>query len=208
VNLKGILDAAGQSSAYAGITSQVSSLPAFAKDFIAGKTVEIPASTLSSLTSLLQGAAQGQGSSAVPNPAQIAGLISGIENAILNDLTVTRTTTGSTDVLEVSGNVRTIAGDVLSAVATAIPAAASQISPGQADTAPNKVVKAEASVTGGTLSKLEFDFGQFSPGQSDTLPIAASFSTVSPNITAPSGATVVNFQDLVTFFTSFAGSTG
>jgi hypothetical protein len=208
VDLKGILDAAGKPDALAGITSQVSSLPKFVQDLIAGKTIEIPASTISSLTSLLQGAAQGQGSGSVPNASQVASLVGAVETAILNDITVARTTSGSTDVLELTGNVRTIASDVITAVATAFPAAASQISPTQANTAPDREVKAEASVTGGALSKLEFDFGQFSPKQADTLPIAATFSTASPNISAPAGATTVNFQDLVTFFTAFAGSTG
>jgi hypothetical protein len=202
-DLKGILDAAGQSAAYTGIESQVASLPTFATDFIAGKTIEIPESTITALTGLLQGSAQ---SSAVPNPAQIATLISGIENAVLADLTVTRATTGTTDTLQLNGNVRRIAGDVISAVATALPAAAGQLSPSQADSAPNRDVHAEASVTGGALSKLEFDVGQFSPRQADTLPIVATFSQASPDISAPSGATSVSFPDLVRFFTTFASA--
>lgn len=208
VNLKGILDAAGHSSAYAGIASQASSLPAFAQAFVAGKTIEIPASAITSLTSLLQGAAQGQGNTQVPNTAQIAALVKAVESAIINDLTVTRTTSGSTDVLEVSGNIRVIASDVLTAAAAALPALASQIHPSEAATAPDQTVKAEASVTGGVLSKFEFDFGQFSPHQAETLPVAATFSKTAPSITAPAGATVVNFQDLVSFFTSIGGSTG
>lgn len=208
LNLQGILDAAGQSAAYAGIKSAVSSQPAFAQDFIAGKTIEIPATVIASLTDLLKGATQSQSSSPVPNPSQIAGLVGGVEAAIINDLNVTRTSTGTTDVLALDGNIRTIGEDVIQAIATALPAVAAQLDPSRANSAPNRSVTAEASVTGGTLSKLEFDFGQFSPGQTDTLPIAAEFSTASPNISAPSGATVVSFQDLVSFFTAFAGSTG
>lgn len=208
LNLQGILDAAGHASAYAGIASQASSLPVFAQDFIAGKTIEIPASAITSLTSLLQGAAQGQGNTQVPNTAQIAALVKAVESAIINDLTVTRTTTGSTDVLEVSANIRVIASDVLTAAAAALPALASQIHPSEAATAPDQTVKAEASITGGALSKVEFDFGQFSPHQAETLPVAATFSKTTPSISAPSGATLVNFQDLVSFFTSIGGSTG
>jgi hypothetical protein len=205
LNLKGILDAAGKSSEYAAITSQVASLPKFAQDFIAGKTIEIPASAITSLSSLLQGAAQSEGNTQVPNASQITALVKALEAAVLNDLTVTRTTSGSTDVLELSGNVRTIATDIVSAVATAIPAAAGELSPGATNSVPNRDVKAEASVTGGALSKFEFDFGQFSPHQAETLPIAATFAKTAPTISAPTGATVVSFQDLVSFFTSLAG---
>jgi hypothetical protein len=180
-------------------------LPKFAQDFIAGKTIEIPASAITSLTSLLQGAAQGEGNTQVPNATQIAALVKALEAAVINDLAVTRTTTGSTDVLALSGNIRTMASDILSAVATAIPAAASALSPGAANSIPNREVKADASVTGGALSKFEFDFGQFSPHQADSLPIAATFAKTAPTISAPSGATLVTFQDLVSFFTSLAG---
>jgi hypothetical protein len=205
LNLKGILDAAGKSSEYAAITSQVASLPKFAQDFIAGKTIEIPASAITSLSSLLQGAAQSEGNTQVPNASQITALVKALESAVLNDLTVTRTTSGGTDVLELSGNVRTIATDIVSAVATAIPAAAGELSPRATNSVPNRDVKAEASVTGGALSKFEFDFGQFSPHQAETLPIAATFAKTAPTISAPTGATVVSFQDLVSFFTSLAG---
>lgn len=209
VDLKGLLDGIGKADSYRAITAQTATAPPFVHDFLAGKAVEVPGSVISSLTALIQGATSGQGgSNPVPNAAQVAGLVTALRDAFLNDVTVTRTSTGTTDQLGLTGNVRTIAHDVLSAVATAIPLAAPQIDPSQADQAPDRTVKATASVTGGALSKLTFDVGQFSPHQAATLPVVAAFSRTTPAIKAPGGATVVSFQDLVSLVTGFAGSTG
>jgi hypothetical protein len=83
----------------------------------------------------------------------------------------------------------------------------SQLSPDSASQVPNKELRVDASVTGGALSKLEFDVGQFSPHQNDTLPIEATFAPSGPAISAPSGATEVNFQQLLTFFAALATPT-
>jgi hypothetical protein len=206
LDLKDLLTVVGQGSAYAGIAGQTAGLPQFAQDFLAGKFVAIKFATIKSLTSFLQGALQGSGQTAIPNQGQIQSLIAALKTAVAADLTVARTTTGTTDELTVTGNVHDIASDILAAVATAIPAAASQLGPDAASTVPDKDLTLDASVTGGALSKVSFDFGQFSPHHKDTLPIVATFAKSGPAITAPTGSTEITLQDLTSFFTTIGSA--
>jgi len=207
VDLKRLfLDTVNDGEPYSNLVAETASMPQFVQDFIAGKFVSLPLATVKSFSSFLEGAIQGSSKGAIPDPAQIKTLVAGLESAVLSDLTVVRTTTGDTDELVITGNARNIGRDILSTVAGSIPAAAAAISPGEADQVPNQDLKLDASVTGGALSKLSFDFGQFSPHQKDTLPIQATFAKTGPTITAPAGATAVNFQDLIAFFTAVGQS--
>jgi hypothetical protein len=207
VDLKDLLGAAGESSEYDTLVARTSSMPSFVQAFIAGKTVSVPLSTITSLESLLKGYLQGSAGSSIPDGSQLKKLGGDIQRAVLGDVTVTRPHTGTTDQLVVTGNARNLARGIVSAVAAAIPAAASQLGPHTADQVPDQDLTLDAFVTGGAVSKLSFDVGQFSPHQKDTLPFVATFANSGPAIAVPSGATPVNFQDLISLFTAIGTST-
>jgi len=119
-----------------------------------------------------------------------------------------RTATGSTDKLALSANTRTIAEGFLNDIATAVPqagAALSQTSPSQV---PSRTITMSAEVTGGALSKLGIDFGQFDPQHQGHLPVELDFAEGGAGITAPSGAVAVNTQELAQLFGSLAGGLG
>jgi hypothetical protein len=205
VDLKDMLAAAGQSAQYQSMLAQTANLPAFVKAFVAGKFVSMPLSTYSTLESFIRGAVQGNSNVQIPTGPQLKALGEQIGNTILSDLRVARTSTGSTDQLRATGNLRTIGHDVLAAVRAGVPSLAAQINPDDANQAPDQELELDASVTDGALSRVEFDFGQFSPHQKDTLPIAATFAKSAPDIAAPSGAVQVNLQDIIGLFAA-AGS--
>jgi hypothetical protein len=207
LDLKDILGLAGDSSEYQTLVARTTAMPPFVQAFVNDQYVSLPFATITALESFLRGAAGGSAVGQIPTGTQITKLIGQLETAILGDLTVARTSAGSTDLLAVTGNARDIAKDVLSTIATAIPVAASQVSPKTADQVPDQALKLDASVTGGALSKLEFDFGQFSPHQKDTLPISATFAKSGPTISAPSEVTQVDFQQLITFFGALGTAT-
>jgi hypothetical protein len=207
LDLKDILGLAGDASEYQTLVARTTAMPPFVQAFVNDQYVSLPFTTIAALESFLKGAAGGSSIGQIPTGTQITKLVGQLETTILGDLTVARTSSGSTDQLAITGNARDIAKDILSTISTAIPVAAAQLSPKAADQVPNRDLKLDASVTGGALSKLEFDFGQFSPHQKDTLPIAATFAKSGPSITTPSGVTSVDFQQLITFFGALGTAT-
>jgi hypothetical protein len=191
---------------YSNLQSETAHLPQFAQDFVAGKFVAIPFSTISDLTAFLQGALQGSGSSPIPSQDQVKGLITALQSAISSDVTVARTNTGATDDLVVTGNAHTLASDIVATIADAIPSTADGIGPDAVHGVPDQDLTLDASVTGGVLSNASFDFGQFSPHQKDTLPIVATFSQSGDPIAAPADATQVTLRDLTQFFVAVGSS--
>lgn len=202
VDLKDLLNTIGESSALSTVQGLESNpqFPAFVKALIEGKWVSLPESAASSLT----GASSG-GSSASPQQAQA--IVSGLKQILANDVTVTRTSTGSTDVLKLTANSKTVATDFLNTVTTAVPTAALAL--GQTDTSqiPSKDITLGATVTGGALSQLSIDLGQFAPAdqQPATLPVDLNFAQSGAAITAPSGAVAVDTTELAQLFSGFAG---
>jgi hypothetical protein len=210
IDLKNLIAVAeshdGESTTYQRIVGQAAHLPEFAQAIVAGKWVSLPLSTVTSLEALISGFSQGAASSPpIPTASQIRSLVEQLAVAVVPHLTVTRTSTGATDQFVVTGNVRTIAHDILTTTAAAVPALASKINPDAANQAPDKNVKLDAAVTDGALSRLEVDVGQFSPQQKDTLPVAATFAKTAALISTPSDAVPISLADLVSFFTA-AGS--
>jgi len=191
IDLKGILALAGASGQYATLQTRVSSFPAFVKALVAGKWVSLSLATIKSLESFAEGAAHAK----LPSAAQSRQLSSRLAAAVLSDLSATRASTGSTDHLVVTGNLRTIAHDVLSAVASAIPAAAS-LGKTAGHSVPSQSITFNAFVTRGALSKLSLDVGQFSKTKHFALPIVASFVRSGAAISAPSGATPIDLGQL------------
>jgi hypothetical protein len=191
VDLKGILALAGASSQYKTLQARVATFPAFVKALVAGKWVSLSLATVKSLESFAEGAAHAK----LPTAAQSRKLSSRVVAAVLGDLSATRASTGITDHLVVTGNLRTIAHDVLSAIASAIPAAAS-LGKFAGNSVPSQPIRFDALVTGGALSKLSLDAGQFSRTLHFTLPIVARFVRSGAAISAPAGATPIDLGQL------------
>lgn len=205
VDLKDLLNAIGESSALSQVTSLESSpqFPAFAKALLDGKWVSLPESFASSLTG-----SSSSGSSASPQQAQA--VINGLKQILTNDVTVTRTSSGSTDVLKLTANSKTVATDFINAVTSAVPTAAAALGSTDTSQIPSKDITLGATVTGGALSQLSIDLGQFAPAkdQPASLPVDLDFAQTGPAITAPSGAVAVNTTELTQLFSGFAGGLG
>lgn len=173
--------------------------PGFIRDALDGKWISLPASTLKSLTGL---AAQSQ-SGASPSAGTLAQLRSKALSTLLADVTVTRSTTGDTDDLKVSFELRKLLTDEYAAVAPlingfvpggeAIPA----LKPGDI---PDVTVNFDAFVTNGALSKIVLDAGQFDTKEHISVPIDLNISESGPTISAPADATPIDLSSLGQLF--------
>jgi hypothetical protein len=201
VDLKDLLSTIGESSALSTVQGLEANpqFPAFVKALIDGKWVSLPTSAATGLA----GGATG-GSSA--NPQQEAAVVNGLKQILANDVTVTRTSTGSTDVLKLTANSKTVATDFISTITAAVPSAALALGSTDPSQIPSKDITLGATVTGGALTQLSIDIGQFAPANKPlTLPIQLNFSQSGSAITAPSGAVPVDTAQLSQLFGSFAG---
>jgi hypothetical protein len=200
-DVKDVLNAVGQGATYAQLQQAVTQLPSFVQALFQGKWVSLPESAANSLT----GGATGTSG----NSQQSQQYLTALKQIVTNDVTVTRTTTGTTDKLQLTANTKKVATDFISTIETLVPQAGAALGSTDTSQIPNKDVTLGASVTGGALSQLSIDFGQFSPDPSkDHLPLVIDFAQSGPSITAPSGAVAVNTQELQQLFGSFAGSLG
>jgi hypothetical protein len=190
VALKDLLDRLGKSTTYAQIQSSAGQLPPFVQDLLNGKWVSLQESTLKSLTSQLGGTQSGA------NRSQASAVLNALKSLLTKDVTVTRTSSGSTDVLTVSGNARTLAGDFESAIESNVPAAGAALGSTNLSNVPNKTLTLTAAVTGGALSGLTIDLAQFSKSGHGSLPLHLAVAQTGPAITAPSGATPVDISQI------------
>jgi hypothetical protein len=206
LDLKDLLRDVGQPQLYNSIlrrASFVPNLPAFATGFLNGKYVSLPLATVTGFEQFLEGFYEGASQGALPGMKEFRAIGRQIIDTVVGDLQITRPTTGVTDRLEITGNVRNIAKDVLATLKQSLPASlSSQIDAATADSAPNQDLTLEAAVTGGAVSTLTFDVGQFSPHHKDTLPVVVGFAKSGPPISAPSGSTPINLRDLTAFFSA------
>jgi hypothetical protein len=197
-DVKDILDAIGQGAMYAQLQQGVAQMPSFVQSLFQGKWVSLPESAASSLT--------GTSGSGTGSAEQAQQFIDAFKQILANDVTVTRTETGTTDKLELKANSRKLATDFVSTFSTLVPSAGAAL--GQADPSqvPDQDIVVNAAVTGGALSQLSIDFGQFSPDPATNhLPLAIDIAETGPAITAPSGAVPVNTQELGQLFGSLLG---
>jgi hypothetical protein len=200
---KDFLNTIGQGQTYAQLQQAGSQLPPFVSAALAGKWISLPQSAASSLT----GGATSNGSS--PNSQQEQAVLNALKQIITNDVQVSRTSTGDTDKLSVTANSKTIANDFVTAIQQAVPSAAAAL--GQADTSqvPDRNITLGAAVTGGALSQLSIDLGQFSPDPTKNhLPLVIDFAQGGAAITAPSGATPVDTQAIGQLFGGLSGGLG
>jgi hypothetical protein len=191
VDVKGFLSLIGQSSQYSTLQSQVASLPAFVKALVAGKWVSISLATVKDVEALIKAAVHGK----IPSVGQSRKLDGQLVAAVLGALSVTRASTGTTDHLVITGNVRTIVRRVLKVVAKAIPEFGT-FEKGVGSSVPKLPIVFNAFVTRGALSKLTFDPGQFAKKHPFSLPIVAAFARSGAPIVAPTGATAITLTSL------------
>jgi hypothetical protein len=200
IDAKDLLDKLGQSASYAQIQAAGPQLPAFAQALFQGKWVSLPQSTAKSLSNQL-----GVSSSSSGNQTAASALLGKLKTLLTKDVTVTRSTSGSTDVLTLSGNTRTLASDFASTFASSIPGAGAALGSANLSKVPSKTLSLKASVTGGALSGLTIDVGQFAKSGGGSLPIALTIAQSGPAITAPSGAVPVDLSQLTQLLGSFGG---
>ncbi|HEX3705338.1 MAG TPA: hypothetical protein VHV76_01785 [Mycobacteriales bacterium] len=198
VDLKDVLNDIGQASAYRQITAASGQLPGFVGSLVKGKWVSLPLSTLKQLGSSL-----GAGTPPTSSASKSRQLIASLKSLLTKDVTVTRTSSGGTDQLALSGNLRVLAGDLTSTFASEIPGASAALGKANLSSVPNKSVTLQATVTSGSLSSVTFDLGQLAKSGNGSLPIELAFARTGAAITAPSGAVAVDLSTLGQLLGSF-----
>lgn len=208
LNLKHLLRLAGHPQEYPKLQRMVARAPGFVKDVIAGKWVSIDVSTLTSFIKVAEGALAASGSAPpTPSSSQTQQVIKLVRSALAKDVTVSEAGSGGSGHLVISGNIRTIGGDLLHAVAKAIPALFGGLgASANADKLPNRTVTADAFIAGGVLSRLSLNLSQFAPSivRSTPLPLVANFTRNTGSVVAPHGATPISEADLVRFFSALS----
>jgi hypothetical protein len=199
-DLKDVLNAIGQASAYRQIQAASGQLPGFVGALVQGKWVSLQLSALKSLTGSLGAAVP-----ATPDAAKSHQLLAAIESLLTKDVTVTRTTSGSTDNLTLTANLRTLAGDFTSTLGSVVPAAGAELSKTNLSNVPNKNVTLDATVSSGALTSLSFDLGQIAKSGNGTLPLELAFARTGAAISAPTGAVPVDLSSLGSLLGAFAG---
>lgn len=210
LNLPYFLGVAGQPHAYAHLQQQVAGLPAFVRDFVAGKWVSLSYSTLQGIKGLAAGELQGLKKNA-PSQSELQSLRSKLVGTLFNDLAVTRPTTGSTDHLVLTANIRTLLSDEFRVIKPFLDKiggsfGASTIPTPDFSGIPSTTPHVDGYVTDGTLSKLSLDLGQFDTKVKYTLPLEVDFSTDPVTIDAPSASTPVDLGSLVQLFATATSS--
>jgi hypothetical protein len=199
-DLKDLLNALGKGSTYASIQAQSAALPSFVQALLAGKWISLPVSTLKALESTIGG---GRLPSASPNPAQQKAFLATLQTLLAKDVTVTRISAGTTDKLAVSANVHTLGTDLMSSVTSLVPGAGTAL--GSSPKLPDRHVAMTASVTGGALSALSVNLGQFTKTHTASIPLTVTLTGGAP-ISAPSGAVAVAPAELAELFGGGLGS--
>ncbi|HWC36671.1 MAG TPA: hypothetical protein VG650_17825 [Mycobacteriales bacterium] len=176
------------------LSRQVAGAPTFVRDALAGKWISVPAATLKSLSGLAHGQA-----GATPSAGKFLSLSNKVLTTFLNDLTVTRIASGSTDHLGLDFRLRSAISDEYAAVSPML----SALIPGGSGlpalhpaNIPDVAVHLDAYVTNGALSKLVLDAGQFDTHEHISVPIELNISQQGPTITAPGGATPVDLTSI------------
>lgn len=193
IDLPYFLGLAGEPGEYAAIKRRVGGLPPFVGAAVDGKWITLSAATLKSFAGL----AQGLGGVKTPSASGVAGLRTRLLTTLLHDLTVTRVSSGSTDHLSVSAQLRAVITDEYAVIApfarSLVPGDAGGLPSLRPADIPDVPVLLDAYVTNGALSKVVLDAGQFDTKEHISVPIELALSEPAPVITAPDGAVPVDF---------------
>jgi hypothetical protein len=199
-NLKDFLNAIGQQQAYQQIAGAGGQLPGFLTALVQGKWVSLPLSTLKGLAGSL-----GAGAPSPSSTTQAQHLIDKLKSLLTKDVTVTKSSSGGTDTLTLTTNLRSFVGDVTTTFGSSIPGAGAALGSADLSGVPNKSVSLVATVSGGALSSLSFDLGQVAKTSGKSLPLQLGFVRSGPAITAPSGAVAVDLSQLGGLINAFGG---
>jgi hypothetical protein len=209
VDLKDLLAAVGQPGRYTALESKASSLPGFAKAFVAGDWVALPDSTLSLLRSLRGGSL---GATATPGPSAGAApavrLIAELRTLLTHGVRVTRVSAGTTDRLALTVSARSLVADLRALRPAALGSGArarSGRAPLSTSAAGRLTVRLGAAIREGALSALTVNLGQLTRHPRLSLPLQAVFARTGPAISAPSGAVQVDAVGLLGLFDLFGG---
>lgn len=192
IDLRYFLGLVNGAPSFASLERQIAGAPAFVHDALAGKWISIPASTVKSIGNL----AQTQLGTAAPTQGKIASLYHALLSTFLSNVSVTRVTSGSTDDLKITFQLRQLISKEYQALVPALSALIpghSAAPPLQAAKIPNVPVHLDAYVTNGALSKLVLDAGQFDTTQHISVPLELAISQQGPTITAPASSTPIDF---------------
>jgi hypothetical protein len=201
-DVKDLLNAFGKGETYAQLQTLSGQLPSFVQALLAGKWISLPESEASGLSSLV-----GPTTTTSPSPQQELALVNALKSVLTKDVTVTRTSSGTTDQLALTANSRTVAQDLLSNVGTTLPNAGTIPTPDPTQV-PSKNVSLSAQVTGGALSQVKIDVGQFDPKGQAHLPVQLDLSQGGSAVAVPSGAVAVTSGELAELFALSGGLTG
>jgi hypothetical protein len=175
-------------------------MPAFVRAAVNGQWVSLPASTLKALSGFAQGFAGAQGvTPPTPNPAKLLRFSHQLLTTLLSDLSVTRVSSGAVDHLALSFQLRRVLSDEYAVVRPFIRSFvpfAGTLPPLRPTSIPPVTPHLDAYVTGGALSKVVLDAGQFDTKHHFSFPVVLSLSRQGPAIAPPSGAIPVNLPQI------------
>lgn len=195
-DLKSLIALGGKPKVYDNLVAQVSSMPAFIRDFVAGKFVSLDTATLKTLSAEVGGAAGVQ----TPTSAQLQQFAATLKADIDRDVTVTKTGSGDKgDHLVLSGQSQALVKDLLGAAAAVEPQLASKIQ-SSAGKVPARQVTLDAYVKDGKLTELSLDLTQFADaGKVPSglhVPVTLTIDQSGGDIAKPDSATPVDVSQL------------
>jgi len=206
-DLKSLIALGDKPAIYDNIVAEVNKMPAFVRDFVAGKFVSIDTATLKTLAAEVGGAA----GVSTPTMQQLQDFAATLKADIGRDVTVTKVGSDDNgDHLVLKGQSQTLVKDLLTAVAKVEPQLATKI---QADANASKVpahtIALDAYVKDGSVSKLSLDVAQFAdPGQvpaTTHVPLTMTFEQSGDDIAKPSSATPVDVSQLFSILGQLSG---
>jgi hypothetical protein len=197
--VKDFLNAIGEEETYRQIESAGGQLPPFVSSLVQGKWISLPLSTLKSLSGSLGG-----GLGASPKASDSKHLLDQLKALLTSDVTVTRTTSGDTDTLTLTTNLKALVGDFKTTFSS-VPGAGQALGDADLNDVPDKDVSLVATVTDGALTSVTFDLGQLAKTEGGSLPLQLSFARSGPAIEAPSGAVAVDLSQLGGLLSAFGG---
>jgi hypothetical protein len=215
VNMPQVAQLSGKSTS--DLTAQLGQVPA---DFqapiqalMAGKWIGVSASDLKGLEQMAQSFGGGDLGSTSPTTAPSTQMLAGLETQLMKALTQDASVTDQGGgKYQVTGKVKTIGQDVLAAITPALNSV-----PGKSKTDIDKAreglnsvpdsenITFDVWVKGGQISELQVDLAQFMPSTKTGgghLPVDAKFSQNASSVSAPSDATQIDVQKLLSSFGS------
>jgi hypothetical protein len=205
-DVKGMLDLAHKSKAYAQVQAQTANLPAFIKTLVNGGWVSLSGAAAQGLAGQFGVPTGGQSN----QQAQSQKMLDDLKRLLNKDVTVTRVGTDDRgDHLRLTGNAKELATDGVQTFSNSVPGAGTALSQAKPQDVPSRQIVVDAWVKDGTLSEISLDLSQFAakndPAASKHLPIALTFEQTGDDISKPNDATPVDLTQLGSLMGAFGG---